>query len=108
MHNDAPTAPPLDLNRTVLEAIARRVCLRATYNRGEVLLAPHILHQRHGELYLDAVTLERDGRPPREIKLGTFKLLGLHDLAIVERPFTPDPSFSAKSPRYAGGTLFAV
>ena len=70
----------VDSNRTVFEAIALKKCVAATYNHSAVTLAPHILYTRHDELYVDAVTLERDGRPPRERKLGTFKLTGLRGM----------------------------
>lgn len=95
-------------NKLLLEAIALRKCVTATYNRGTVKLAPHILYTRHGELFIDAVTIERDGKPPREVKLGTFKLVGLSDLAIDDTPFQPEPSFDADAEKYAGVALFAV
>lgn len=97
-----------DSNRTVFEAIALRKCVAATYNRMAVTLAPHILYTRHDELYVDAVTLERDGRPPREKKLGTFKLTGLRELEVAGHPFQPDPVFDPEDPKYRGVTLFAV
>ena len=77
----------MDMNKTVLEAIALRKCLEATYNRVRIRLAPHILYTKHDQLYLDGVTLERDGKPPREIKVGAFKLDGLNDLALTDREF---------------------
>lgn len=95
-------------NRVLLEAIARRQCVEATYNRSNVRLAPHILYTRHDELYVDAVTKEIDGRPPRETKLGTFKLAGLHDAAVASRAFEPEPVFDPRSEKYEGVTLFAV
>ena len=58
----------------IFEAIALQKCLKVTYNKMVVTLAPHILYTRHDEMYIDAVTTDRDGRPPRELKLGTFKL----------------------------------
>ena len=79
----------MDMNKTVLEAIALRKCLEATYNRTRIRLAPHILYTRHDQLYLDGVTLERDGKPPREIKVGAFKLDGLGELALTDRVFDP-------------------
>lgn len=100
--------PVMDSNRVVLEAIALRKCVAATYNRGRVTLAPHIMYTRHDELYIDAVTLERDGRPPREMKMGTFKLSGLHDLAVADHPFSPEPMFNPADEKYAGTTLFAI
>lgn len=96
-------------NALVLQAIALKQCIDATYNRMRVRLAPHILYTRHDELYVDAVTVERDGQPPREIKLGTFKLTGLQGLSVDERPFTPHSSvFDPASEKYKGVTLFAV
>lgn len=96
-------------NALVLQAIALKQCLEATYNRMHVRLAPHILYTRHDELYVDAVTVERDGKPPREIKLGTFKLTGLQGLEVGDRSFEPDASiFDPKNEKYQGVTLFAV
>ena len=63
---------------TVFEAIVRKRCLRATYNRTDIMLAPHIIYTRHDDLFVDGVVLERDGKPPKELKLGTFKLAGLN------------------------------
>lgn len=98
----------MDMNKTVLEAIALRKCLEATYNRTRIRLAPHILYTRHDQLYLDGVTLERDGKPPREFKVGAFKLYGLNDLALTDRVFDPQPVFNPQEDRYQGNTLFAV
>lgn len=91
-----------------LEAIARLRCVTATYNRGVVTLAPHILYTRHDELYIDATTIDRDGNPPREVKIGTFKLDGLGDLTLVEQEFTPNALFEPEAEKYIGVTLLAV
>lgn len=93
---------------TVFEAIVRTRCLSATYNRTVVTLAPHILYTRHDELFVDGVVLERDGIPPREFKLGTFKLIGLGDLTITDRPFVASDLFAAGDPKYIGTTLMAI
>jgi hypothetical protein len=95
-------------SRTLLEAIALRKCITARYNRGTVKLAPHILYTRHDELFIDAVTVERDGQPPREAKLGTFKLAGLTELALDTQSFRIFPEFDFGTARYEGATLFAV
>ena len=95
-------------NRQFLEAIATRRCVAATYNRMRVKLAPHILYTRHDEMYVDAVTVEREGQPPREIKFGTFKLAGLKDVALSDKPFNPDPAFDPATAKYDGVTLFTV
>lgn len=98
----------MDMNKTVLEAIALRKCLEATYNRVRIRLAPHILYTKHDQLYLDAVTVERDGKPPREIKVGAFKLDGLNDIALTDRQFEPQRVFNPQDAKYQGSTLFAV
>jgi hypothetical protein len=101
-------APPPASTPVVLEAIVKHLAIAASYNRGEVTLAPHILYTRHGELYLDAVTIERDGKPPKEMKLGTFKLAGLSPLRITARRFTPSELFQASDEKYEGVALMAV
>jgi hypothetical protein len=95
-------------SRIVLEAIARRRCLQATYNRTAVRLAPHILYTRHDELFVDAVTIERDGRRPREPKLGTFKLAGLREPAVAGQAFEVAAGFDPGDSKYAGVTLLAA
>jgi hypothetical protein len=98
----------MDTNRPLFEAIATRKCVAATYNRTDFKLAPHILYTRHDEVYLDAVALERDGRPPRELKLGTFKVAGLSNVAVADAAFEPESLFDPADEKYAGVTLFAV
>lgn len=95
-------------NKEMLEAIATRVCVTATYNRDEIVMAPHILFTKHDEVHADGVVLERNGAPPKEPKVGTFKLSGLHDVAVTDRSFVPDPLFDPNAEKYAGVTLFVV
>ncbi len=91
-----------------LEAIVKRQAVAATYNRTDLMLAPHILYTRHGDLHVDAVTLERDGRPPREEKIGTFKLAGLSAVRLTPRRFPMSVSFDGRAERYAGETVMVV
>jgi hypothetical protein len=98
----------MESSRIVLEAIATRKCLEGIYNRMAVKLAPHILYTRHDELYVDAVTIERDGRPPREVKIGSFKLTGIREPRVGADSFEPQPVFDPTAERYEGVTLFAV
>ncbi|MET0372566.1 MAG: hypothetical protein ABW039_14480 [Sphingobium sp.] len=94
---------------SIFEAIALHKCLRVTYNRMVVTLAPHILYTRHDEMFIDAVTIDRDGRPPRELKLGTFKLAGLSDIAVTDQIFEPMHGlYDEGDDRYKGVTLFAI
>lgn len=100
----APTGPV----PTMFEAIVRLKTVTATYNKGTVTIAPHILYTRHGEIYVDATTVQRDGKPPREEKIGTFKLDGLGDPAITDAGFRPSALFEPEAEKYAGVTLMAV
>lgn len=98
----------MESSKLLLEAIALQKCIAATYNRMRVKLAPHVLYTRHDELFIDAVTVERDGQHPREVKLGTFKLAGLTELEFAGRTFLPEPRFNPNDEKYEGTTLFAV
>ncbi len=93
---------------TVFEAIVRKRCLRATYNRTDITLAPHIIYTRHDDLFVDGVVVERDGKPPKEVKLGTFKLAGLNGVGLTERNFAANPLFAATDPKYGDAALMAV
>lgn len=92
----------------IFEAIATRKAVKASYNRGVVTLAPHILYTRNDALHIDAVTIDRDGQPPREEKIGTFKLDGLTEIDLTEREFAVSALFDAADPKYAGAALFTV
>src|SRR5215207_7815604 len=98
----------MSANTIIIEGIARQLCVTATYNRTRVLLAPHILYTRNDALFVDAVTLERDGQPPRELRLGSFKIDGLGAVALVDRSFQASELFEPTAERYAGTALFAV
>jgi len=98
----------MEHNKLLFEAIALQKCVVATYNRMVVKLAPHILYTRHDELFVDAVTLERDGQRPKEMKLGAFKLAGLRDIQLVAHKFAPASLFNPADPKYEGETVFAI
>lgn len=105
---DATIDPNAGPSAIVLEAIVKQRAVAASYNRVDVTLAPHILYTRHGELHVDALTLERDGRPPKEVKIGTFKLTGLGALRLTPRRFEASKLFDASDRKYADVALLAV
>ena len=103
------TESPQPPTRLIMEALARRIRLSGTYNGTESVMAPHVLYTRAGELYLGAVVLLRNGQPPREPKLGIFKVDGLSAVQLVDQPFAPDRTlFDPRDPRFAETTVFAV
>ena len=102
-----PLDQPAEAGEILRRAISMKLCALAVYNKALVKLAPHILYTRHDDPFVDAIVLERDGKPPRETKLGVFKLSGLKDLRLTGTSFSPLP-FDAAGEKYAGTTLQAV
>ena len=76
-------------------AVDRSIYVLAVYNRQETRLAPHSLFERHDDLFLRAVTVEVDGRTPRMLKLGTFKLAGLGNVRLEGSAFDAEALFGA-------------
>ncbi len=99
---DAPGIPIIEA------AMQRRLRVRAIYNRSEMQFAPHILYTRHDDPFVDGVVLEREGKPPREIKLASFKLAGLSGLTLTTERFEPQAVFDPAEPRYEGCTLMTL
>lgn len=92
----------------VFEAIVRKLCIAAKYNRQSLVLAPHVIFTKHGAIYVGAVTVSRDLMIPREAKMGVFKLDGLVDLRLTERSFETSPLYAADDERFAETALMAV
>ena len=101
-----PTANQPDADLGLLRrAIASRTCVVATYNRGRVKLAPYVLYERDDAVFVDAVTIERDGKEPREPKLGAFRLSGLNDMHGTFERFDPQLEVPLADERYGGGVV---
>jgi hypothetical protein len=92
----------------LLEAIALKKCVRTIYNGVSMKLAPHVLYAKNNALFVDAITLEKHGEPPRDRKLGAFHLQGLNELRVVDEHFEPDPLFEPDAQKYEGVALFKV
>jgi len=90
MHNDlaAQAGDDADLIRIrILEAVARRLLLTASYNGQRLTLAPHALFARHGDLFVSALNLTKSWRADEERRLGYFKVAGLADVEVTEDTF---------------------
>lgn len=99
---------PETAERKCLEAIARRLLLRADYNGTELRLAPHQLFDRHGELYIGAFNPAKAWRSEEERRLGYFKLKGLRALELTEEGFEPLEQADPALPRAEDRLLFAI
>jgi hypothetical protein len=98
----------MSTNPLLLEAIALKKCVTTVYNGVAMKLAPHVLYSKNNALFIDAITLQKHGEPPREKKLGAFHLQGLNDLQLVDEHFETDPLFEPDAEKYDGAALFKV
>jgi hypothetical protein len=87
MHNEPAAAQPPE--RLLIEAIATRRLIAADYNSTRIQLAPHLLFERHGDLFIGAYNPAKSIRSDEAPRLGYFKLKGLSNLALSEEPFKP-------------------
>lgn len=92
----------------LLEAVARRRIVTARYNGTELRLAPHLLFERHGDLFVSAWNMNKNVRVDDEPKLGHFKLVGLGAVSLTEDGFDPLPSFEPQPPRADDTLVLAV
>ena len=92
----------------LMEAIARRRLVAAIYNGQRIELAPHLLFERHGDLFVSALNLGKAWRSEDERRLGQFKLAGLSAAEVLEQEFEPLPGFTPDEPREGDTILLAI
>lgn len=92
----------------LMEAIARQQIVVTRYNGEQVRLAPHLLYERHGDLFVAALNLSKNWRDDDERRLGQFKLAGLGGIRLLDETFDPLPSYQAAPPRGSDTLLLAV
>ena len=103
------TGAPLSSEAELLvQAIRRKLCIVAVYNRTPMTIAPQILYTRHDEPFVDGVVTLRDGKVPAELKLGTFKLAGLNNVSLTAETFTVQTLFDPADAKYEGVTIATI
>lgn len=100
--------PSVTPERTIIEAIVLKRAICAEYNGAEMLLAPHRMFSRHGELFVSALNLRKNWRSEEERRLGHFKLVGLSKTAIAPDEFEPLPSDENTLPRETDEEVFSI
>lgn len=93
---------------TFLEAISKRLMVRAEYNATQLVLAPHHLFERHGELFVGALNTGKAWRSEDERKLGYFKLKGLSNVGLTDDGFAPLEEGAPVLPRETDKLIFAI
>jgi hypothetical protein len=97
-----------DTRITLMEAIARQQIVVTRYNGQKIRLAPHLLFERHGDLFVGALNLDKSWLEDHERRLGQFKLSGLGAAELLDETFDPLPSFEHAAPRADDTLLLAV
>lgn len=97
-----------DSRLKLMEAIARRRTVVASYNGARMTLAPHLMFERHGDLFVSALNMSKGWRSEEEMRLGQFKLDGLGAPELGEDDFTPLPSYTAELPRDDDVLILAI
>ncbi|HMQ19131.1 MAG TPA: hypothetical protein PKC77_08250 [Sphingopyxis sp.] len=97
-----------DTRLKLMEAIARRRTVTARYNGNDMRLAPHLMFERHGALFVSALNMSKNWRSDDERRLGQFKLDGLAATELEEEEFDPLPSFEPVAPGSDDTLLLAV
>ena len=97
-----------DARLTLLEAISRRMLVEAQYNGATIRLAPHLMFERHGDLFVAALNLGKTWRSDEEPRLGQFKLAGLNDTRLIEEAFEPLPGYVPQPPRESDVAVLSV
>jgi len=92
----------------IVQAIRRKLCIVAIYNKTSMQIAPHILYTKHDDLFVDGVVLLREGKAVAELKLGTFKLAGLNNVSLTAESFTVQPLYNPADAKYEGATVMKV
>lgn len=97
-----------EIRLKLMEAIVRQRIVTTRYNGERLRLAPHLLFERHGDLFVRALNLGKNVRPDDERRLGQFKLAGLGEAEVLEETFLPLPSYQAQPLRGADRLVMTV
>jgi hypothetical protein len=93
---------------TLFEAISRKRIVEALYNGATIRVAPHLMFERHGDLFISALNLGKTWRSDEEPRLGQFKLAGLNETVLLDETFEPLDGFKPAPPRADDVLILAV
>jgi hypothetical protein len=97
-----------DTHIKIMEAITSKRTIAALYNGTRLELAPHLIFERHGELFASALNLSKEWQPGARRHLGQFKIAGLSAAELLEGHFDPLPGFDGTPPRPGDVIVLAV
>lgn len=97
-----------DSRLTLMEAISRKLKVEAQYNGVTIQLAPHLMFERHGDLFVSALNYGKVWRSDEDPRLGQFKLAGLSEAKLLDETFEPLPDFRPVAPRESDALVLAI
>lgn len=97
-----------EIKLALMEAIVRWRIVRSQYNGELMELAPHLLFERRGDLFVGALNIGKAWRSAEEMRLGYFKLNGLSSVELTEEIFEPLPTAPLVPPRDGDQLVLAV
>jgi len=97
-----------DTRLKLMEAIARQKTVAAHYNGQLIKLAPHVLFERRGDLFVSALNMSKNWRTDEERRLGQFKVAGLGAADLLDESFDPLPSYEPMAPHSDDTLLLAI
>jgi len=97
-----------DVRLKLMEAVAHKKVVTASYNSAVIKLAPHLIFERHGDLFVSALNLSKNWRSEDEKQLGQFKLAGLGAIEVIDEGFEALPSFRPVPPRADDVVILAI
>lgn len=97
-----------DTRLKLMEAIACKRAIEALYNGKLIKLAPHLLFERRGDLFVSALNMSKNWRTEEDRRLGQFKLSGLGAADLLDESFDPLPSYEPAVPHIDDRLLLAV
>lgn len=110
-HKDESQRAPLPSDAVrlgMMEAVAGKLLVTATYNGREMTLAPHTIILRHGEMFAGALNLDKTWRSDESPRLGYFKLAGLTQVKVTRKQFEPIEGFEGTAPQADDQVVLAV
>jgi hypothetical protein len=91
-----------------MEAIAGQRLVTTRYNGSDITLAPHLMFERNGDLFVVALNLSKNWRSEDEQRLGQFKLAGLGATTLLEDGFEPLASYQPVAPHADATLILAI
>lgn len=88
--------------------MVRQKIVTVQYNGTVMKLAPHMLFERHGDLFVSALNLDKKWLSEDDRRLGHFKLSGLKGIDLEEEAFDPLPSYAGTVPGPKDTLVFSV